>query len=114
MPSSARIGTPCSNDARGVHLDFGSSVSMGEVAGTLELALLAAESLHGADRVQLDAGWSMDPRGRRVVIDTGTRAGRTLALIFMGFIRREFGSGAARVYRVRGAGDAGPRLAGAA
>ena len=35
--------------------------------------------------VSADAGWSSDPRGRRVVIDTGAKAGRCLALIFMGF-----------------------------
>jgi hypothetical protein len=72
---------------------------MDEVEGTLELARLAAESLHGTEQVELDAAWVVDRRGRTVAVDTGTAAGRSLALIFLGYARREFGNSALQVFR---------------
>jgi hypothetical protein len=76
---------------------FGPDVSMAEVEGTLRLSRLATESLHGFARVQLEASCSIDHRERRVEIEASTDVGHTLALIFLGYVRREFGSQAVRV-----------------
>ena len=70
---------------------FGTHVSMDEVEGTLKLAQIATESLHGRGRVELEAPWDTDLRERSVLIDAMSDAGRTLALIFLGYVRREFG-----------------------
>jgi hypothetical protein len=103
--------TPFTPPIRGIEMEFDRTVSMAEVAGTLQLARLAAESLHGAGRVELDAAWSLERRSRRVAIDTSTRAGRSLALVFLGYARREFGGDAVRVCR---SASAAPHTAGAA
>ena len=87
---------------RRVRLAFDPAVSMTEVVGTLELARLAAESIHGVERVVLEAAWSIDRDARTVAIDTTTRAGRTLALVFLGYVRREFGGRAVQVARGTG------------
>jgi hypothetical protein len=87
------------NSPRSVGLVFDRAVSMDEVEGTLELARLAAESLHGTEQVELDVAWFVDRRSRAVTVDTATAAGRTLALIFLGYARREFGNSALRVFR---------------
>jgi hypothetical protein len=84
---------------RGIELEFDRSVPMTEVAGTLQLARLAAESVHGTERVELDAVATLDRRARRVAIDTTTPSGHTLALVFLGYARREFGADTVTVYR---------------
>ncbi len=75
------------------------AVPMDEVRGTLELARLAAESLHGQVAVALDAEYDFDADAGVTIIDTGTAVGRTLALLFVGYCEREFGSRAVRVER---------------
>lgn len=82
-----------------VRLTFDPAVSMNEVAATLELSLLAAESLHGADRLRLESSWSIDWQKRQVQIDVSASAGRTLAIVFLGYVRREFGVSAVLVNR---------------
>lgn len=77
-----------------VTFTFGVEVSMEEVDGTLRLSLMAAESLHGADRVRLEASMHLDPLHRTCAIATHTPVGRSLAVIFLGYLRREFGEGA--------------------
>jgi hypothetical protein len=72
---------------------------MDEVQGTFELALLTSESLHGADRVALDAVYRIDIPGRAVEVDRSTDVGATLALILLGYLRREYGSAAFRMKR---------------
>jgi hypothetical protein len=83
-----------------VRVIFDPGIDMEEVAGTLELARLGAESLYGAETVELEAAWRLDRPNRCVDIDTFTRVGRTLALIFLGYVRREFGPGAVATHRV--------------
>ena len=70
---------------------FVPTVSIDEVGGTLQLAQLAAASLHGPERVELEAHPQIDRAQRAVTIDTTSEAGRTVALIFLGYVRREFG-----------------------
>jgi hypothetical protein len=82
-----------------VTVTFNRSVSMDEAGDTLELAKLATACLHGDERVELETRWSLDRGGRRVTVDTDTSAGRTLAMIFLGYVRREFGTRAVRAQR---------------
>ena len=76
---------------------FGTDVPMREVEFTLQLALLAVESLHGEDRVMLETGSRVDHPSRTCTIDTTSDTGRTLAVVFGGFARREFGDEAVTV-----------------
>ncbi len=80
--------------------EFNASVPIDEVAGTFDLALLAAESLHGTDRVSLEAIYRVDRANRTIEIDRCSDVGGTLALIFLGYARREFGDAAVRMKRV--------------
>jgi hypothetical protein len=73
---------------------------MGEAAATFQLAVLAAESLHGADRVALDAVYRVDHGARTIEVDRSTSVGCTLALVFLGYARREFGADAFKMRRL--------------
>jgi len=84
-----------------IRFTFAKSVPAAELEGTLHLARLATESLHGEDRVRLEAGFSMDHAAHAVVIDATGEVGRTLALIFRGYARREFGADAFEMHRTR-------------
>jgi hypothetical protein len=86
-----------------VQFTFDRSVSMDEVDGTLRLALLAVESLHGEDRVRLEAKFILERAKRSCSVDASSDVGRTLALIFGGYLRREFGNDAVKMRR---SGDA--------
>ena len=81
---------------------FAPSVPAEEIEATLLLAILAAESLHGASQVRLDAAHYLDPATHACVIDAGTAVGRDLNRLFAGFITREFGADAFRVERLEG------------
>jgi hypothetical protein len=78
---------------------FGSWVPMAEVEATLRLAQIAAESMHGEDRVRLETCSRVDLAARACFIDTITEVGRTLAAIFGGYVRREFGESAVLIER---------------
>lgn len=71
-----------------------------EVLSTLDLALIAVQSLHGAERTRLDARFASDTRRQTLVIDAATPVGQALNQVFLGFARREFGDHAFRVERV--------------
>lgn len=76
---------------------FNPSVPMPEVEATLRLAVLAVESLHGTDRVQLETNASINRGDRCCLVDATTEVGRTLAAIFSGYVRREFGGEAVQI-----------------
>jgi hypothetical protein len=76
---------------------FDESVAMSEVAGTLALARLAAESLHGRERLEMEASASVDEQSRCVRISGASEVARSLAVIFLGYARHEFGTNAVRV-----------------
>jgi hypothetical protein len=90
-----------------VRFTFAKTASMEEVEGTLHLARLAVESLHGKDRVRLDAKFAIDRTTHTCMIDAACEVGRALAMIFAGYVRREFGDGAVRMERagVSGKGE---------
>lgn len=70
---------------------FGSDVSFCEVQQTLRLSEMAAASLFGPERLRLQCRKVVDPTARTITLDGGTEAGAGLALIFMGYLGREFG-----------------------
>jgi len=82
-----------------VRFIFDKTASMEEVEGTLHLARLAVESLHGEDRVRMDAKFAIDRAAHTCMIDAACEVGRALALIFAGYVRREFGEEAVRMER---------------
>jgi len=82
-----------------VRFIFDKTTPMDEVEGTLHLARLAVESLHGEDRVRLDAKFAIDRAAHTCMIDAACEVGRALAMIFAGYVRREFGEGAVRMER---------------
>lgn len=79
---------------------FNDSVPFAEVLATVDLALIAVESIHGESRSRLDARFSDDVAKRSVVIDAGTDVGQALNQVFVGYVRREFGEIAFRVERL--------------
>ena len=79
---------------------FAQEVPAREIEETLQLAVLAAECLHGQSRVRLDASYCMDADKRACVIDAGTDVGRDIVRIFTGFTIHEFGEDAFKVQRV--------------
>ena len=113
MRLAAPLDLPASHTTtiRAVEIEFDRRVAMSDIADTLQLARLATECLHGVESVELDAGASLDLRTRRVSISTTAPSGHTLALIFLGYARREFGGAAVRVRR---AAPAAGQIAGAA
>ncbi len=85
-------------DRSTVKFAFNDSVSMPEVEATLRLALLAVESLHGEDRLRLETRTKVDRARHACLVDTTTEVGRTLAAIFGGYVRREFGEEAIGIF----------------
>lgn len=83
---------------------FGPSVDMRQVKMTLLLARLAAEILHGAECVELQTRTKFDVERRIVRVDTTHPVGRHLALVFCGFVRREFGVDCCTQHRSRRVG----------
>jgi hypothetical protein len=80
--------------------EFPSGVAIEEIEASLLLALAAAETLHGASQVRLDAEHAFDPVLRVCVVNAATAVGRDLNKLFVGFLTREFGAGAFRVERI--------------
>lgn len=80
--------------------EFAPPIAIDEVEATLLLALTAAETLHGASQVRLDAEHAFYPVLRVCVMNAATEVGRDLNKLFAGFLSREFGAGAFRVERI--------------
>jgi len=72
---------------------------MREVEMTLHLARMAAASLHGEDRVRIQAPAIVDRINHSCRIDTTRDVGQALSLIFGGYVRHEFGDDAVQVER---------------
>jgi hypothetical protein len=79
--------------------EFSPDVPIDEIEGTFKLALLATETLFGTDRVLIEAVYRIDLANRAIDVDRCNNVGGTLALVFLGFLRREFGSDAFRMKR---------------
>ena len=70
---------------------FDGDVSLDEVEGTMALALIGVQALHGEAGARLGAGHYFDRLRRACVIDGRTPVGRDLGRLFTGFLTREFG-----------------------
>ncbi|MCC7424470.1 MAG: hypothetical protein IT428_29740 [Planctomycetaceae bacterium] len=68
---------------------FEPEVPLDDVEAALVLALFAVESLRGPAEARLDVRHLLDVEKRVLVIDAETPAGRDLAKVFIGFLRRE-------------------------
>jgi hypothetical protein len=79
---------------------FSQGVPFADVLSTLNLAIIAVESLHGESRSRLDARFTDDATKRAVVIDASTVVGQALNEVFVGYARREFGEDSFRVERI--------------
>ena len=80
--------------------EFEPEISLRDVEESVALAILAAEGVHGEAQVRLDAGYAIDESARACLIDASTVVGETIARVFTGFLRKEFGEDAFRVERV--------------
>lgn len=79
--------------------EFKEGIPLEDAKEALLLAVMAAESLHGRSRVQLDASFRLDEATRICVVNASTDVGRDIARIFTGYLTREFGEGAFQVER---------------
>ena len=88
---------------------FDDEVPLQDVEESLILSALAAEGLHGQAKVRLFASFCLCEKKRVCVIDVGTEVGLHVALIFTGFLIREFGEDAFKVEpaKPRAKADAG-------
>lgn len=82
--------------------NFAPAVQMSEVAATLELATIAMESLFGPQRLCLESAYLLDPSNHRVVINVNGEAGRSFVLVFLAFVRHEFGNTAVTIKHGKG------------
>ncbi len=79
---------------------FVQDIPFEDVLMTLDLSLLAVDSLHGACRSRLDARFIDDAAKRAVVIDASTSVGQALNQLFVGYAIREFGRDSFKVERI--------------
>ena len=73
---------------------FDRVVRFDEVRDTLQLALLAVESMYGRTAVRLSCSCDVDEPSNAIAIDTASEIGRRLNEVFAGYISREFGDDA--------------------
>ena len=79
--------------------EFGPTIPMADVEGSLVLAIMGIESLHGETETRLDAAHFFDREKHACVIDASTEVGRDFNRLFVGYLRRELGSDSFRVER---------------
>jgi hypothetical protein len=76
---------------------FDEQVALEDVAASLILARWATEALHGEPVVALEAKHHIDAPNRQCVVEAVSPAGRDLARLFLGFLRRELAPAQFRV-----------------
>lgn len=86
---------------------FSPRVPLTEALATLDLALIAVESLHGESRTRMDGRFASAPARGTLAIDASTHVGQALNQIFIGFAKREFGETSFSVERVTHPLDSG-------
>lgn len=78
---------------------FDEPVPFDDVLATVDLAVIAVQSLHGEERTRLDARFLSDPKRRTLAIDAVFPVGQALNQVFVGYARRQFGDRAFKVVR---------------
>ena len=77
---------------------FDNMVPVQELEGTLMLALLAVESLHGRSSVRMMGDrFNLNKHARTCMIDAATPVGSDLAKIFTGLATMEYGEDAVHI-----------------
>ncbi len=79
---------------------FPAEVPVEQIEELVVLALVAAESLHGASQTRLDAAHFLDLERRQLVIEADTSVGQDFCKLFTGFATGEFGPDGFQVERV--------------
>ena len=79
---------------------FEPDVPMDAVEDSVAIAWFAAEGIHGAARVRNHAAFLVHRRRRTCLVEASTKVGRTIAKVFAGLLRREFGEDGFRVERI--------------
>ncbi len=79
---------------------FNESVTGQELEDTLELAQLAAASVHGLSSTQEECRFNLDGANRICVIDASTEAGDDFGRIFTAFAIREYGERSVKIERL--------------
>ena len=69
---------------------FLGKTDMDAVNATLHVAVTAASILYGRDRVEMRDRPQVNYSFNTVTLDSSDEVGRTLALIFVGFVKREY------------------------
>lgn len=82
--------------------EFSKSITFIDVLALLDEAITNAESVHGSERVRLDARFAEDTARGVLVIDATTEVGQTLNQLFVGLARRTFGDAAFAIERCKG------------
>lgn len=73
-------------------LNFGESeITFEEASVTLKMCVLAAKSLHGESQFFLDSPFYIEHSSGTFLIDMESKTGRDLNLLFIGFLKKEFG-----------------------
>jgi hypothetical protein len=86
--------------AERVRFTFDDTVPLEDVAASLILARWATEALHGEPVVALEAWHSLDAQKHECTVETTSAAGRDLAKMFLGFLKRELAPTLFRVERL--------------
>ncbi len=73
---------------------FKPQVDLGQAEGTLHLAIIAAEALHGQAAVRLEARYLFSNEKRACVIERRGKVSEDITKIFTGFLIHEFGEDA--------------------
>jgi len=68
---------------------------------TLQLAVIAAESLFGSSQIRLDFSYHLDRVQHSIVLDGTTETGAAIVKIFTGFLQREFRPEDFQIQRIR-------------
>lgn len=68
-----------------------SEITFEEASLTLKMCVLAAKSLHGESQFRLDSPFYLEIDSQSFLIDLESKTGRDLNLLFIGFLRKEFG-----------------------
>jgi hypothetical protein len=71
-------------------ITFLGKTDMDAVNATLNVAMTATSILHGVDRVERLDRPNVNYSFNTVTLDCSDKVGKTLTLIFVGFIRREY------------------------
>lgn len=75
-------------------------VEPAEIEGTIVLAIVATEAIHGTLATQTELAHCFDAESRVCIVDASNPVGRDFNSLFLEFTRREFGSSAVRIRRV--------------